>query len=281
MQSRKAIDRLGERLRKNGLEPDSMSELFAFCSDVKRQTNSILEVIKRETAYPVTPRDGKSFKSIVEKLKRQPKLGLFQIQDIEGCRIIVDSRIEQDAIAFRLRSRLETRIRDRRKEPSHGYRAVHVIARPLGVSSGACYEIQIRTALQHAWASLVEVLAANDQAIKYGGVPIVQEFLQTISALINEVERLEEHMYLGFYDNEPDDNSAALAEIVAFFKKVSPAFFTGREGDFWNKVEGRHSRINEIDEGWASFISHEVLDWKQNLFSLILEYTIKAKVDKP
>jgi ppGpp synthetase/RelA/SpoT-type nucleotidyltranferase len=261
-----------------------MSELFAFCSDVRKQTASILEVIRGETTYPVTPRDGKSFKSIVEKLKRESKLGLSQIQDIEGCRIVVDSRVEQDAIRFRLRSRLETRTRDRREEPSNGYRAVHVIARPFGVSTGPTYEIQIRTTLQHAWASLVEVLAAKDQSIKYGGIPAVQTLLQSISDLINEVERLEEHMFRGFLDNEGDDNPEALAEIATFFKKVSPDFFISEDVDFanfWNGIEHHHRRVNEIEESWASFLSHEILDWKKHLFGLILDYTIKGRGQQP
>lgn len=55
---------------------------------------------------------------------------------------------------------------DRRDNPSHGYRAVHVIVR----HSGKLVEIQVRTALQHLWAELSEKLSdLVDPAIKYGG----------------------------------------------------------------------------------------------------------------
>jgi len=57
---------------------------------------------------------------------------------------------------------------DRRTEPSHGYRAVHVIVfvRSLPV------EIQIRTQLQHEWADLFEKLADHiGRRVRYGEPP--------------------------------------------------------------------------------------------------------------
>ena len=55
---------------------------------------------------------------------------------------------------------------NRRQTPSHGYRAVHVIAKveQKGI------EIQIRTTLQQLWAELSEKLSdLIEPAIKYGG----------------------------------------------------------------------------------------------------------------
>lgn len=54
---------------------------------------------------------------------------------------------------------------DRRKRPSHGYRAVHVIVD----HRGKLIEVQVRTVLQHAWAQLSEKLSDEvNSAIKYG-----------------------------------------------------------------------------------------------------------------
>ena len=44
---------------------------------------------------------------------------------------------------------------DRRNQPSHGYRAVHVI---VG-HKDKLVEIQVRTLLQHAWAELSEKMS--------------------------------------------------------------------------------------------------------------------------
>jgi ppGpp synthetase/RelA/SpoT-type nucleotidyltranferase len=54
---------------------------------------------------------------------------------------------------------------DRRAQPSHGYRAVHVV-----VSQGGWpVEVQVRTELQNRWALLVERFADRwGQQVKYG-----------------------------------------------------------------------------------------------------------------
>src|SRR5262249_26239032 len=57
-------------------------------------------------------------------------------------------------------------VMDRRDKPSHGYRAVHIIAEVAGKP----VEIQVRTALQHLWAEVSEKASdVLDPAIKYGG----------------------------------------------------------------------------------------------------------------
>ena len=53
---------------------------------------------------------------------------------------------------------------DRRANPSHGYRAIHVIVR----HEEKLVEIQVRTSLQHVWAELSEKMSdVFDPAIKY------------------------------------------------------------------------------------------------------------------
>ena len=57
---------------------------------------------------------------------------------------------------------------DRRLEPSHGYRAVHVVVR----CQGRWIEVQIRTRLQHMWAEVAERLADMwGRQIRYGMPP--------------------------------------------------------------------------------------------------------------
>ncbi len=78
---------------------------------------------------------------------------------------------------------------DRKKNPSYGYRAVHVIAR----FSGKLIEIQVRSLLQHIWAELSEKHAdVINPDIKYGGGPEpVQKSLAAISTTIAQHEDLE------------------------------------------------------------------------------------------
>lgn len=112
--------------------------------------------------------------TILEKLRRSGGGSLPNIQDIAGIRIVVDATLdEQTALAERgaalfTGERREPKIVDRRDDPSHGYRAVHVIvhAHDLPV------EVQVRTRLQHQWANTFEKLAdIVGRGIRYGEPP--------------------------------------------------------------------------------------------------------------
>ena len=80
----------------------------------------------------------------------------------------------------------EAQIHDLRVEPSHGYRAVHVIVKVAGFP----VEIQVRTPLQNSWAQGTESLADSfDPEIKYGGGPEqLRHVLELVSTRIAGVE---------------------------------------------------------------------------------------------
>mgnify|MGYP001607737613 CR=1 FL=1 len=112
------------------------------------------------------------------------------MQDIAGCRLILPDMVVQEEVIERLRRAFaKVVIIDRRQHPSHGYRAVHVIA----ASRQKVVEIQVRTALQHLWAELSEKLSdVIHQAIKYGGgEPRIHDLLMKLSVTIGDFEDLE------------------------------------------------------------------------------------------
>ena len=103
---------------------------------------------------------------------------------------MVDDTTAQDLAAGRLLARVPSAtLVDRRKAPSHGYRAVHVIVpvedKPI--------EIQIRTELQHLWAELSEKFSDKvDPGIKYGrGDDESRRLLAETSLLVASLESLE------------------------------------------------------------------------------------------
>jgi ppGpp synthetase/RelA/SpoT-type nucleotidyltranferase len=88
------------------------------------------------------------------------------MQDIAGCRVVVNDLLTQDIVVENLKGLFEkVTVVDRRERPSHGYRAVHVIVE----RRGKLIEIQVRTSLQHAWAQVSEKLSdITGPSIKYG-----------------------------------------------------------------------------------------------------------------
>ncbi|QNI34323.1 RelA/SpoT domain-containing protein [Alloacidobacterium dinghuense] len=135
---------------------------------------------------PIVVERLKRYLSIRSKLQRFPVTNLTTIQDIAGCRAVV-----QDVRhAYELRDRIVQRFgsrsdgpqivpkwcRDYIAEPKpDGYRSIHEVAKfySLDPSVSHCndlrVEIQIRSRMQHAWAMAVETASAvTNQALKSG-----------------------------------------------------------------------------------------------------------------
>lgn len=116
--------------------------------------------------------------TIIDKLKREPGIQLSTMQDIGGLRAIVNT-IQQ---LERLKDRYENlrvlhernRIDDYIQTPKvSGYRGIHFIFKyenqKVPEYNGLKLEIQLRTKLQHIWATAVETLGTYlDMQLKLG-----------------------------------------------------------------------------------------------------------------
>jgi ppGpp synthetase/RelA/SpoT-type nucleotidyltranferase len=117
----------------------------------------------------------KRLTSIESKLRRHRKMKLSQMQDIGGCRSVVNSATQVAALAGLYERRADQRPDEGSQfvkkfdyiaQPKEdGYRSLHLVykyrtktARWQSQYNGLRVEIQIRSRLQHAWASAVETV---------------------------------------------------------------------------------------------------------------------------
>jgi putative GTP pyrophosphokinase len=194
--SKNQINKLGRRLRQGELPTDEdldlLAEYQASLYPVMKET--FIEVRDAfETAFPEQVFDPtireKQIRSIVTKLRRQPT-NMSSIQDLLGFRVVVPRAPDQQRLVDLIPHGEGWRFKDRRAEPSHGYRAVHVIRR---MSQGSV-ELQIRTQLQHEWAELSERLERRFPGVKYGrGAGEASQGLMRLSRSIALVEGFEMH----------------------------------------------------------------------------------------
>ncbi|HEY0099240.1 MAG TPA: hypothetical protein VGB76_09820 [Pyrinomonadaceae bacterium] len=187
--SKTQIDRLGERLKKGNITEADLRLLDLYRRSFTPAYEIVVRTIRNDLALEPTGRPAKSTTSISEKLRRE-SIRLTQIQDIAGCRLTVTDIVEQDSVVESLRNLFDkTTIVDRRQQPSHGYRAVHVVVSCLN----KMIEIQVRTSLQHLWAELSEKLSDMvNPAIKYGaGDERVRWILANASNMVVRTESLE------------------------------------------------------------------------------------------
>ena len=174
----------------------------------------VVRRIRDDLGFEPTGRPAKSTTSIAEKLRRET-IRLTQIQDIAGCRIVTPDMLDQVLVKNELEYQFKGAIIvDRRENPSHGYRAVHVIVQ----HHGKLVEIQVRTALQHLWAELSEKLAdLIDPAIKYGGGGEKRpDILDKTSEMVAEAENLEWELTQIPEEDRPQDADSHVEESKAW-----------------------------------------------------------------
>lgn len=138
--------------------------------------------------------------SIISKLQRFEKMQLARMQDIGGLRAVVGSmrqltRLEK---TYRMATFAHELIssKDYVNDPKlDGYRSIHLIYRYKNINAphydGLSIELQLRTRLQHAWATAVETMGTFlGQALKSGmGEREWRQFFAVAGAALAITER--------------------------------------------------------------------------------------------
>jgi ppGpp synthetase/RelA/SpoT-type nucleotidyltranferase len=135
----------------------------------------VVQKVLRDLGFESTSRP-KTVGTMIDKLRRDSRSTLSRMQDVAGIRVTAPTTLsEQDRVVGRIHACAEhnawrPRVKDRRAQPSAGYRAVHVI-----VTVDECpIEIQVRTTLQDLWAQAFEDLGeVLGRGIRYGEPPQV------------------------------------------------------------------------------------------------------------
>lgn len=180
--SKSQIDKAGEILASKITEPRSLAEkeqaarVFRLAHEWRNSHQppmhllraELLGRVRRVRAQAVTAARVKRMASIRRKLARITTT-LTQIDDLGGCRAIVASMEELNALLadYRNRPNLHLLRRDRSYIDSPkvgGYRSHHLVFEYRGgdvaerLYDGRRIEVQLRTQLQHSWATAVEAV---------------------------------------------------------------------------------------------------------------------------
>lgn len=214
--SKTQVRRLGERLGAAEFPLEADLDLLAeYEASFQPALDSVVSELARRYHVRATPRR-KSVSSIVGKIRRE-HTRLDRMQDIAGCRVVVDTISDQEWLVSTIDmdsltgagawGASEIRIDDRRDHPSHGYRAVHLI-----VTVGDRWvEVQVRSRLQDQWAQISEKLADRlGIEVKYGGGD--EEVRQALLGASREIEQ-----------NERPEFDLATAEDVSLSREEQEA----------------------------------------------------------
>ena len=172
--SRNQIKKAGKKFAKNSFDDVIDKERAIDIIDNWRAAHAYpLQIIASNLRSKVKGRDFivvqrlKRFDSIVSKLKRKPWIGLYDMQDLAGCRVIVPSVDDvYDIMNEYKNSKIKHKFHHTddyiEKPKASGYRGVHMIYRYHSNKNndyeGMFVEIQFRTQLQHMWSTAVETM---------------------------------------------------------------------------------------------------------------------------
>lgn len=193
--SNSQITKLGDRLRQGTIDEEVLELLEAFrqtFSDLDEQAYPLIQhTLSARTDCTLTKRKRKTQQSIVDKLIRQPKLRLPQMQDIAGCRIVVQGAIQTaqhiNGLLSNSFSSPDWQV-DSKSRHVHGYRAIHIILK----SGKKFYEIQLRTYAQDICANLIESLCDESNTLKYGGTEQEQPLMNKLNVLADRFYALDQ-----------------------------------------------------------------------------------------
>lgn len=271
--SKSQLDKAGIILTRN-LSPNELSYLNA---------ESILDAWRREHLTPLTEitlklqdwlRDfGKDY-YLAQRLKRRPQIvrklsrlsvRLSQLQDVGGCRIILESNTNVDEFIrfidlkvkktkyFSILRQTDYRAKGR---DSTGYRAVHLILERNELK----VELQLRSNIQHYWCESIERTSViYGQHLKEGqGDNIVIKYFKLTSDAFHELERGQRP---SDHDTNEIDRLKVQAEAIIRESDTHNVFSSRVNNDFIRAMISRESATRTNFNNWTV-----VFNWKEGRF---------------
>jgi hypothetical protein len=223
------IDRAGKALSSPTSTKHEADEAIAVMDSWRIAHNRPLEIARatlefRAKSINPNPTIGSRLKreeSIRGKLIREPTMKLSKMQDIGGCRVILRNMEEVEKLVALYGNDDGISVTDYIENPGprvSGYRGKHIIWRFEGEGEDyAGYkpmriEIQVRTELQHSWATAVEVCSTfTAQNLKSDHPSVSDERWVRFFALMGSVMALREGGRL--VKDTPSEKGKLLGEL--------------------------------------------------------------------
>ena len=248
--SKNQINKAGKKICRQGANDDELMRAYKIVGNWRAAHGYPLYVVTRKLRN-LCDKDSmivhrlKRMDSIIGKLRRFPKMSLFGMQDLGGCRVIVPTVDD----VYRIASAYEnSRIRhcmynekDYIKTPkSDGYRCLHRMYEYKSESPESKYnrmrvEIQFRTQLQHSWATAVEVMSLYTNSNLKSGVGDEQYF--RFFALVSSLFAIREGQTIT--PNTPND----VGELVCEIRKLDKDYGIIDKLDSMSKAIKIHNRV--------------------------------------
>lgn len=208
----------------------------------------------------------KRYVSIVSKLQRFENMTLRKMQDIGGCRAVVSSEKKVRKIVRELRKKQVFRYKDRNfrfkdyieKPKLDGYRSYHIVGQfQAEDKSLKNIEIQIRTYLQHYWATALEIIDLfTNQSLKTNqGKREWEDFFRLVASLFSILDKIPSYHNLevkprvdGFLDTVGQSKDSVSRQLASLNKIVKQLDIVVLFSSFANSLKIIGDEIKDHDE---------------------------------
>lgn len=211
--SKTKIKTIGSHIKNSSLSQDDLSVFSEWRSSHAILTRELAKTLKikrkkKNDKQFIISRRLKRQPSIFAKLTRFPNMQLNTMQDIGGVRIILKNQKEVYTLSDELNILygsnkkamfvLKKPINDYIQKPKEdGYRSIHHVYSYSGSSKkkeflkGMFIELQIRTQIQHIWATTLEIFdIKNESSLKIGeGNQEHREFFKLCSLILSFIDK--------------------------------------------------------------------------------------------
>lgn len=204
--SKKQIDKAGKTITSSNSSANELQKSLEILNNWRSSHAYPLQVItsnlRRNNPNAIVVQRLKRLDSITGKLKRFLQMSLYRMQDLGGCRVIVDSIDEvYNSINKYKTSRIRhilKRENDYIQSPKKsGYRSYHMIYQfhsddKETYNKNTLIEIQFRTQLQHIWATALETMGIYTKtALKASiGDKDILRFFVLVSSVFAKMENM-------------------------------------------------------------------------------------------
>lgn len=247
--SKSQINRYGEDLRADGFKSkEALDAIDAWRVSHLYPLNTLRSILHKKTqtyGKAIIAQRLKRMRTIIEKLRRENSMSLARMEDIAGIRVVVknlDQVYALDHYFCTKKEQYNIKIRhDYIERPKRdGYRSVHLVFSYQGRNetahqyNGLQIELQIRTELEHVWATAVEVAGLmHGRRMKNGeGNKAWRDFFLYVSQALEIIEYLDSE---GKHFKLPPD-----LQPVEVYKKII-------------ELDRRHNIVKEL-EAYATLV---------------------------
>lgn len=229
--SKSQINKAGTIIINPDSSADERSEALQILNNWRSSHAYPLQVIasnlRRNNKNAIVVQRLKRLDSITGKLERFPDMNLYRMQDLGGCRVIVDT-IDQvyDSLNKYKNSRIRHILKredDYIQNPkSSGYRSYHMVYQFHSddkdtYNKNMRIEIQFRTKLQHIWATAVEMMGiyTKSQLKSSMGDQDVLRFFVLVSSIFATME------HTPLCPNTPTSHIDLIGELKELDRKLN------------------------------------------------------------